>query len=174
MLKHPRSHVKYLGAFAAASWEYRQAPDTQPQMRQAIVFHLVPSATDVPAQQPPSLDGPDLAELRMAAVSSGSEVPSRETHQAFVTYIQRSAIIRDYALARAAGNCERCAQAAPFRTATGAPFLEVHHIHRLTDGGPDLPDAVIALCPNCHREAHHGQESEALKALLISIITAKE
>ena len=24
-------------------------------------------------------------------------------------------------------------------------------------GGPDDPNWVIALCPNCHREAHYGQ-----------------
>lgn len=34
----------------------------------------------------------------------------------------------------------------------GQPFLEVHHIHYLSNGGNDTIDNVIALCPNCHRK----------------------
>ena len=36
------------------------------------------------------------------------------------------------------------------------PFLEVHHVKSLSDGGEDTLDNVIALCPNCHREKHYG------------------
>ena len=61
-------------------------------------------------------------------------------------------------LERAAGRCERCAEAAPFlRARDGTPYLEVHHLIRLADGGLDTVDNAIALCPNCHRECHHGQ-----------------
>ena len=60
-------------------------------------------------------------------------------------------------LKRANGKCEKCTDDAPFdRKTTGEPYLEVHHKKRLADGGEDTVKNAIALCPNCHREAHYG------------------
>lgn len=60
-------------------------------------------------------------------------------------------------LLRADGVCERCKQQAPFsRSRDGTPYLEVHHIKRLADGGDDSVENAQALCPNCHRELHFG------------------
>ena len=57
----------------------------------------------------------------------------------------------------AEGDCQHCKMKAPFnRTTDGSPYLEVHHIQRLADDGPDTIENAIALCPNCHREAHFG------------------
>jgi 5-methylcytosine-specific restriction protein A len=39
------------------------------------------------------------------------------------------------------------------------PFLEAHHVRRLSDGGLDDPRWVIAVCPNCHRRAHYGADA---------------
>lgn len=61
-------------------------------------------------------------------------------------------------LRRANGCCEGCSASAPFATPQGRPYLEPHHIRRLSDAGPDHPDFVIALCPNCHRRVHHGAD----------------
>lgn len=59
-------------------------------------------------------------------------------------------------LRRAKGICEDCGQQAPFiARATGEPFLEVHHIRKLSEGGSDSLDNTIALCPNCHRRRHY-------------------
>lgn len=61
-------------------------------------------------------------------------------------------------LDRADGRCDGCGQPAPFAKLTdGRPYLEVHHRKPLSEGGDDMPDNALALCPNCHREAHHGQ-----------------
>ncbi len=58
-------------------------------------------------------------------------------------------------LARSRGYCEKCG--APFiRKSDGTPYLEVHHIIPLSEGGMDHIDNTIALCPNCHREMHLG------------------
>ncbi len=57
---------------------------------------------------------------------------------------------------RAKGKCLDCGKRAPFLTVAGVPFLEVHHVTRLTDGGEDTIENTIALCPNCHRERHFG------------------
>jgi hypothetical protein len=60
-------------------------------------------------------------------------------------------------LNRANGFCEKCGNKAPFiRKKDNTPYLEVHHIKRLADGGEDSVDNTIAVCPNCHRELHYG------------------
>jgi len=60
-------------------------------------------------------------------------------------------------LERAQGMCEKCQQPAPFlRAADRTPYLEVHHIITLAEGGNDTVDNAMAVCPNCHRELHYG------------------
>lgn len=60
-------------------------------------------------------------------------------------------------LARANGYCEECGHEAPFiRASNGTPYLEVHHILPLAQGGDDTVENAQALCPNCHRKAHFG------------------
>lgn len=64
-------------------------------------------------------------------------------------------------LARANGCCEDCLLPAPFvRAKDGTPFLEVHHVVTLANGGEDTVANAKALCPNCHRKRHYGQLSE--------------
>ncbi|MGG5161372.1 HNH endonuclease [Citrobacter portucalensis] len=60
-------------------------------------------------------------------------------------------------LIRAKGKCQNCKQDAPFKRVDGSPFLEVHHIEWLSHGGDDSVENAIALCPNCHRQAHYGE-----------------
>ena len=61
------------------------------------------------------------------------------------------------ALYRAKGFCEKCKEKAPFiKRSNGEPYLEVHHIRPLSQGGLDSLENVISLCPNCHREIHFG------------------
>ncbi|MCM7737031.1 HNH endonuclease [Enterobacter hormaechei] len=52
--------------------------------------------------------------------------------------------------------CQSCKSDAPFLKVDGTPFLEVHHIEWLSNGGEDSVENAIALCPNCHRQAHYG------------------
>jgi 5-methylcytosine-specific restriction protein A len=59
-----------------------------------------------------------------------------------------------WALQRAKGYCELCANPGPFPTSAGGRFLEVHHVTPLYQGGPDTVDNVAAVCPNCHRACH--------------------
>jgi 5-methylcytosine-specific restriction protein A len=55
---------------------------------------------------------------------------------------------------RSAGKCELCKQPAPFVTSDGIPYLEVHHIVPVSQGGKDTIDNEVLLCPNCHRKVH--------------------
>jgi hypothetical protein len=74
-----------------------------------------------------------------------------------VTYFERSPYVVAAALRRAAGTCECCHKPAPFsRRSDGSPYLEVHHVISLGEGGDDTLENVLALCPNCHRREHHG------------------
>jgi 5-methylcytosine-specific restriction enzyme A len=60
--------------------------------------------------------------------------------------------------------CEHCNKVAPFlRAKDGSPYLEVHHTLPLSDGGKDIVENAVALCPNCHRKAHYGMNHQVSK-----------
>lgn len=69
----------------------------------------------------------------------------------------RNPYVAEFARRRARGICQDCGRPAPFVAKNiGEPYLEVHHVVSLANGGEDVPDNVIALCPNCHRKRHYG------------------
>ncbi|PKY10788.1 HNH endonuclease [Acidithiobacillus marinus] len=94
----------------------------------------------------------------------GSKKPS--SSQTSVTQFARDPAVVAWVLAEAAGVCECCSNPAPFTREDGSPFLEVHHVLRLADGGEDTTNNAAALCPNCHRELHYGTEKRELAAKL--------
>lgn len=95
----------------------------------------------------------------------GNEVPPRDplAHDGFY----RDPAVRAWALRRADGRCEACGVRAPFELADGTPYLEVHHLRRLADGGPDTLENTAALCPNCHREVHLGRRGAEVTSRLV-------
>ena len=113
-----------------------------------------------------------LEELRYAALSKAPLTASaKEKRKAAY---ERSEALKVYVIVRSNGWCEGCRSEAPFQTKKG-PFLECHHVHRLADGGPDHPQNVVALCPNCHRRAHYAKDSvEFNKELKAVAVTAEE
>jgi 5-methylcytosine-specific restriction enzyme A len=162
--------ARYRGPFDCASYSFQPGVDRLGTQRRAIVFHLVPvdAAAIVELAAPPEPDPDDLnlAELRRRALAAAG--PARELAGAAArsSYFGRSQAVRQYVLRRAAGKCEGCDAAAPFVTPAGKPYLEPHHIRRLTDQGPDDPRFMAALCPNCHREVHYGERGTALNKSL--------
>lgn len=82
------------------------------------------------------------------------------------TTIIRSADVRRQALERAQGCCEYC-EAQGFKMVNNGIYLETHHIIPLSNNGPDNISNVAALCPNHHREAHHGQNQYMIKEMLM-------
>lgn len=84
----------------------------------------------------------------------GIEEPSQR-YLATTSYV-RDPHVKAWVLVVADSQCECCDAQAPFITATGEPFLEVHHLRTLADGGSDTINNTVALCPNCHRELHYG------------------
>lgn len=91
---------------------------------------------------------------------TGVSIPIVST--ASVTQYRRDLAVKAWVLQQAGGVCECCSQPAPFKGADGLPYLEVHHVHQLADGGADTVENTVALCPNCHRELHYGAEAKAL------------
>lgn len=73
--------------------------------------------------------------------------------------------LRGWVRQQAEGICEGCGNAAPFEK-DGRPFLEVHHVKHLAQGGSDLPSNVVALCPNCHQRCHHSWDRDEFTLLL--------
>ena len=65
---------------------------------------------------------------------------------------KRSPYVVAEVLSRANGKCQSCMSDAPFLKVDGTPFLEVHHIEWLSNGGEDSVENAIALCPNCHSD----------------------
>lgn len=80
---------------------------------------------------------------------------------------ERDAEVRRRVLARAEGKCELCGEAG-FLTHDGRIFLETHHVVPLSEDGADSTRNAIALCPNHHREAHHGNERVFLRKTMLA------
>ncbi|WP_276302724.1 HNH endonuclease [Halorussus lipolyticus] len=104
----------------------------------------------------------ELVELRKKAESAASDDPVRDTSELVGSRYVRAPAIKQYAKTRADGICEYCDDSAPFLTDDGDPYLEVHHVDELGEGGVDHPDTVVALCPTCHKQIHHGKEGEKM------------
>lgn len=75
-----------------------------------------------------------------------------------------------WTLKAAGGTCEACGQPAPFAKEGGVPYLEVHHMRPLFQGGPDTTDNTIAGCPNCHRRLHHADDRETYRRTVIASV----
>ncbi len=102
------------------------------------------------------------------ALPTGNVSPTRTRHSTVT--VDRDPFVRSWILHNASGVCELCGFTAPFFNDAGLPFLEVHHVFPLAAGGPDTVDNAVALCPNCHRELHHGVDRTAKTADLIRLI----
>lgn len=164
--------LRYLGPMTCAGYSLvSNVTDVEGKPRTAIAFHLMPlDAVDNEAEPAPEgAPAPDdmwtmpLAELRKTALQTPQETQSKEAR---VRVWLRSRALRVYVMQRARGKCEACELPAPFTTSAGHPYLEGHHTRRLSDGGPDDPRWVIALCPNCHRRAHYGEDAETFNQAL--------
>jgi 5-methylcytosine-specific restriction enzyme A len=92
---------------------------------------------------------------RAARLKAAPKIP---TVRAITIYdFRRNPDVVAEVLERAKGHCEKCLDPAPFiRRKDSSPYLEVHHIVQLAHGGEDTVANTLALCPNCHRQSHHG------------------
>lgn len=93
----------------------------------------------------------------------GNKAPSSKVLQTKV--YGRSHQVCAWVKDRAQGRCELCGKRS-FRIENGQWYLEVHHVQPLAEKGKDVPDNTVALCPNCHRKAHYGEDKTAIRKQL--------
>ena len=178
----------YKGEFVYGSRSIQPGYDKNKDKRDLIVFFLIPvmntlrdelDNTIAEDDQLTAEHGantnvlPKLREAAIAACKPGDTVadPKQSVRIAY----QRSGQVKRYVLARANGHCELCEEPAPFnRKSNGTPYLEPHHINRLSDGGLDHPKYVGAICPTCHRLIHFGVNGQQRNDELRGRIAAKE
>ncbi|MDB4619120.1 HNH endonuclease [bacterium] len=162
---------RYEGVFMVADFEYLNKNNEQ-----RIRFQLVPAGTggsQIMVHNILDLAVGNLPFLRAKLLGYRAS-GKKSTRSSKSEYFKRSKEVKQYALLRAKGKCESCSKPGPFFTKDREPFLEVHHIHRLADDGPDSIENVAALCPNCHREAHFGVDPIGQRNKLALIIAGRE
>ncbi len=127
----------------------------------------------VPTSDPDDLElkVKELLKYRLRDKPKGNQKPKKSVSTSITYY--RDPHVKAWILQNANGSCELCESDAPFRDATGIPFLEVHHIHSLAEEGPDTIYNAVALCPNCHRKCHYSVEHEQLRENLSARTVSK-
>ncbi len=155
---------KYLGQFVCTDYEIRRIPDKQGGQRNGIIFKLESVEREDEYADRSLLNQSkliDLSELRRVAYVAADNHKQKKTKENSTeekrrSFLQRDENIKRYILTRAKGKCECCGEPAPFIRDDQTPYLESHHIFKLSDKGLDHPRNMAALTPNCHREIHFG------------------
>lgn len=109
----------------------------------------------------------DALQQQEIDIPKGSLTPKQSSVTATAYY--RDPLVKAWVMKNANGVCEACLSSAPFKRSNGTPYLEVHHLVPLSEGGADTINNALAVCPNCHRSLHHGED----KARLIVDIRSK-
>jgi 5-methylcytosine-specific restriction protein A len=150
---------------------YKPAANVGTKVRDKIMAALVRLEAITPGEDIPDADPGHLAEkvrkkrkLPPTVPPTGSTAPKKTTRvsEAF----ERDPAVVAWILGHAKGVCECCGSPAPFVDSDGFPFLEVHHVEPLGEGGADVIENAVALCPNCHRRCHHAQDRAAVRDAL--------
>ena len=115
----------------------------------------------------------EVDELKRVAVAKTNEHPKVKENVVSKQY-ERDPYIKEYVRRRANGFCQLCKKEAPFIKKDGTPFLEVHHIIELANGGEDSIENAVALCPNCHRKMHYAKNENDVRRLQESNLKLSE
>jgi 5-methylcytosine-specific restriction endonuclease McrA len=119
----------------------------------------------------PLLPSPELDKKVARLRKTGSALPpggQESPKSKIVSSVQfyRDSEVKAWVLRTSKGTCEYCEEPAPFKDDHNLPFLEVHHVIHLANGGPDTISNAVALCPNCHRAMHHARDRKKRVAKL--------
>lgn len=114
----------------------------------------------------------ELAKDILARLGKTFEVENIERlfiPQKVSNHVSYLAAIRKKVILRAGGHCQLCGMEAPFKGLDGTPYLELHHVVPVCEGGSDDISNLVALCPNCNRKidiTQNLEDRETLKKLL--------
>jgi 5-methylcytosine-specific restriction enzyme A len=175
-----RPHIyTYNGEVVLAGEPYQENQvDADGNDRKVWVFPLTPKSGAIPPVRANVVQELTARKEWQARRLSDEEIAARAarsgrekvgTQAAIIKQHQRSVWVAEHAKRRAAGRCELCQKPAPFQDRSGNPYLETHHIIWLARGGADTIENTVALCPNCHRQAHVLEVSEDIDRMTQSV-----
>ncbi|CUY26381.1 MAG: HNH endonuclease signature motif containing protein [Serratia marcescens] len=98
----------------------------------------------------------NILEKGISTQPDGTKKPIKTIRK--IITIARDPKIKAYILQEAKGICEVCEKSGPFPDSKDRPYLEVHHLKPLANGGSDTVGNTVAVCPNCHRELHYSRD----------------
>jgi 5-methylcytosine-specific restriction protein A len=120
----------------------------------AISYLLPTSDRDLLDQQV------DAIESFIKVAPKGQKKPNKNAKQS--NLIDRDPLVKAWILQEAKGVCELCGSNSPFIKDNGKPYLEVHHVLPLANGGSDTISNAVGICPNCHRALHYSKNRDDL------------
>ena len=138
-------------------------PDASGKLRKVWVFPLQIMGSDAKFTVPEDLvTRKQRRDRKRAQQMTTTDLFTRAVHRekkpasypAPARAASRDAYVAEFARRRANGHCQLCSQPAPFQNKTSEPYLELHHIRSLGQGGRDTVSNCVALCPNCHKKMH--------------------
>ena len=167
-IEYRMQNISYVLALMGRDWIQGLPPAKNVGANVAtIIEHLIGDLENRPT--PPMVgNAVEITKIRkvLKECPAGSATPGTTTSS--TTSFVRDPKVKAWVLERAKGICEACAQSAPFSGADGSPFLEVHHLRKLADGGSDTVTNAAAVCPNCHRRLHFSEDAHAYRETIYS------
>lgn len=148
----------------------RGVPHTSGKEPSSVVAPVSPAQPQTEPTVEPVPEAPAIPPAPVYVDQFSASAPAA-TREATVIVRERSAAVRERVLRRAAGHCEWCGRPG-FRTASGALYLETHHVVPLAEDGPDHESNVMALCPEDHRRAHHAHDRDEITKGLLAKLAA--
>jgi hypothetical protein len=141
------------------------------------IFPQLIDDEDDPTPDPDPIDGndesptPDPAELerrtllklkkyqtgRSSKLKPKGRKKPKQADSSPIKQYYRDPLVKAWVLWKSSFRCESCNEES-FLDDNEIPFLELHHVKRLADGGSDTPENAVALCPNCHRACHYAKD----------------
>ena len=135
-----------------------------PDLRQeGTVTSVLEHERAITEEQAREAETETLEALKSRLEAEGDAPPPTIT--AVITAFRRKGLLVAYARRRAEYRCEVEGCSVPlFVGDDGRPYLEIHHITSLANGGLDTIDNVVCVCAQHHRELHYGRERKRLAA----------
>ncbi|WP_232508678.1 HNH endonuclease signature motif containing protein [Burkholderia thailandensis] len=163
-------NISYVLELMGRDWIPGLPPATNVGVRVAGQIEALIGKLEGRQELPRAAEAVTIAEIRKTLDErpDGNKAPGTATST--TTSFVRDLKVKAWVLKRAKDNCEACDQPAPFSGANG-PFLEVHHLRKLADGGSDTVTNAVAVCPNCHRRLHFSKDARAYRETIYEKVT---
>ncbi|WP_413757418.1 HNH endonuclease [Streptomyces sp. MMBL 11-3] len=131
---------------------------------------VIPAEVDAPSKSERTSARQRYERLTAAAHQTAAS-RTRSSQLVQVERYLRSPAAREAVMLRSNDRCENpsCMGHPLERTDAGAPLLEVDHVNGLARTGQDVPELMIALCPNCHALKTRGRERNTLQRDLLVV-----